>query len=138
MVSACSRQASHAPDSHTTTNTVTPMAGVEEGVYFFKNGFSTLILELRDGQYRYWFSSDVGIDDEPAYPLIGQYSATGPVVHLEHKHWIVQDEWTFTRLNGQPTLWRPAAIKYWSTTPTLDSYGVLYPTKLKPEDIWRK
>lgn len=115
------------------------MAGVEEGVYhFIVPGFSQLVLELRNGQYRYWFSSDVGIDDEPVYPLTGQYTVTGSVVHLERKHPIVQDEWTFMRLNGQPTLWRPAAIKAWTATRTLDHYGVLYPTKLRPEDIWRK
>lgn len=113
------------------------MQGVEEGIYFFKNSFSTLILELRDGQYRYWFSSDVGIGDEPAYPLMGRYSAKGSVLQLEQKHPIVQGEWTFMKLNGEPTLWRPAAIKDWSATRTLDPYGVLHPTELKPEDIWK-
>jgi hypothetical protein len=114
------------------------MSGVEEGVYFFKNAFSTLILELRDGHYRYWFSSDVSIGDEPAYPLVGRYSVSGAVVELEHKHPVVQGQWTFTKLNGETTLWRPAAIKDWSATHTLDPYGVLHATKLKPEEIWRK
>ena len=36
----------------------TPLKSVKEGVYYFQNMYSTTILELKGGQFRYWFSSD--------------------------------------------------------------------------------
>jgi|SRR6185503_964380 hypothetical protein len=110
----------------------------EEGTFFFKNGFSTLILELKDGRFRYWFSSDVSGLDEPAYPVTGEYSIEGARIRLMHKEWRLQDQWTFRRLNTETTLWRPTAIEWWRVKRAFDFFGVLYPTDLKPEDIWHK
>lgn len=129
---------SESGDAHGTSVMVTPMQSVEEGVYFFRNGFSTLILELRDGRYRYWFSSDVISGDEPKYPLTGRYTTIGPTIRLESEQRYIQDQWTFRKLNGETTLWRPNALEYWSAKRAFDYYGVLYPTKLKPEDVWQK
>jgi hypothetical protein len=62
---------------------VTPMRRVEEGVYFFRNVFSTLILELAGGRYRYWFSTDVS-GPEPTYPRTGRYVVDGVIVRLQY------------------------------------------------------
>jgi len=117
---------------------VATMGGVEVGTFFFKNGFSTLILELKDGRFRYWFSSDVPVPDQPAYPVTGEYSIEGPRIKLMHKERRLQDEWTFRKLNDETTLWRPTAITWWRDKRAFDFFGVLYPTELKPEDIWHK
>src|SRR6266481_6051715 len=37
----------------------TPLSSVKEGVYYFKNMYSTTVLELKYGQFRYWFRSDM-------------------------------------------------------------------------------
>jgi len=121
-----------------TSIVVAPMQSVEEGVYFFRNGFSTLILDLASGHYRYWFSSDVITGHEPTYPLTGKYVADGVVIRLEHHQPSMQDIWVFRKLNDQTTLWRPTAVKWWHENRSFDSFGILYPTKLKPEDIWGK
>jgi hypothetical protein len=117
---------------------VAPMHGAEEGVYFFKNGFSSLILELSDKRYRYWFSSDELSDHEPTYPLTGRYIVDGAIVRLQHVELWMQDVWVFRKLNGQTTLWRPGAVKAWHKERGFDFYGILYPTKLRPTDIWQK
>jgi hypothetical protein len=117
---------------------VTTMGGVEEGTFFFQNGYSTLILELKKGGFRYWFSSDVSGLDEPTYPVTGEYSIEGPRIKLMHKERHLQDEWTFRKLNSETTLWRPTAITWWRDKRAFDFFGVLYPTRLKPEEIWHK
>jgi hypothetical protein len=137
-VASIPADATESGDTHGTRVVATPMQTVEEGVYFFRNGFSTLILELHDGRYRYWFSSDVITGDEPTYPLTGRYVAEGATIRLEHQQRHMQDRWTFRKLNDETTLWRPTAITWWRDKRAFDYYGVLYPTKLKPEDIWRK
>lgn len=129
---------SESGESHGIRVVVTPMQNPEEGVYFFSNGYSTVILELRDGRYRYWFWSDVLSNEAPKHPLTGRYTSTGSTVRLEHTQRHMQDSWTFRKLNEETTLWRPAAITSWRDKRAFDYFGILYPTNLKPEDIWQK
>ena len=117
---------------------VAPMERVEEGVYASANGYWTQILELAGGRYRYWESSDVKTGNEPPYPLTGKYVANGIIVRLDHQQRYVNDIWAFRKLNGQTTLWDPGAIELWHESRTLPSFGLLFPTNLKPEDIWKK
>jgi hypothetical protein len=35
------------------------------------------------------------------------------------------------------TLWRPEALRYWNEAKKPDGYGILFPTKKRPEEIWR-
>ena len=116
---------------------VSPMNSVEEGVYYFSTGFSTLILELREGRFRYWFWSDVKGLPEPSYPVTGKYLARGPTVQLLHNEVTLQDVWTFRKIDVITTMWRPNALKWWHEKRCYDGYGVLYPTERKPEDVWR-
>jgi hypothetical protein len=113
----------------------TPLNSVKEGVYFFQNNYSTTVLELKDGNFRYWFSSDVVRKPEPHYPILGKYQANGGTVTLAHKD-IYETNWTSMTYEGKPTLWRPSALKYWEESKKIDPYGVLFPTSQKPESIW--
>ena len=116
---------------------VSPMGTAEEGVFFFKNAFSTLILELRGEKYRYWFSSDVGrFNDYPSYPISGRFTAQGPIIRLQHTDKSLQTEWVFRRVDGEITLWRPSAVSWWHEKRQFDDYGILYRTNLPPERIW--
>jgi hypothetical protein len=114
-----------------------PMNSVQEGVYYFRNMYSTLILELKKGKFRYWFRSDLRGPREPTYPLSGQYMTNGGAVILLHKE-ISQTNWTFMMFRGKPTLWRPGALRGWREDPRFSSYGVLYSTTDNPEEIWER
>jgi len=59
-----------------------PMSGVQEGVYFLDGMFQTTILELKDGKFRYWFSSDFRFAGQPSYPQSGKYSTNGATVQF--------------------------------------------------------
>ena len=148
-----------------------PVGAVKEGVYFLNGWAQTTIVELKNGQFRYWFSSDMkGFGGEVAYPQTGKYTTNGGTVKfvtLTSVTWIFQgtkeasfrtmiggfpvtnipgintkhesfgtNEWTFINYQGQTTLWRPEALKYWEEAKKADGYGILFPTDRKPEEIW--
>ena len=115
----------------------TPMTSIQEGVYYFQNMYSTTVLELKDGRFRYWFSSDMRGPREPTYPLSGKYAVNGGTVTLPHKQ-IYQTNWTFMTYERKATLWRPTAVRYWDDSKQIDPYGVLFPTTRKPEKIWER
>ena len=118
---------------------VTPMNDVEEGVYYFNAGLSRLVLELKNGRFRYWYSTDGwGGEPRPTYPVTGKYSVCGATVQLLHTEDDLQDVWTFRKIDGATTLWRPNALKWWHEERGFDGYGVLYFTERKPEDVWMK
>ena len=105
---------------------VGPMESPREGVFQFRNrAFSGLVLELRQGRFRYWFFSDVPCKDTPRYPVEGTYTTQGPVISLLHPHRLVQKKWIFLELDGKPSLWRPSALEYWVESEMLSAYGVL-------------
>jgi hypothetical protein len=109
-----------------------------EGTYCFKNMFSTKIVELQEGTFRFWFSSDVHLPGrQVAYPLSGRYYPEDGRILLLHP-FIVQKELTFRTLNETPSLWRPSAFEYWGREKKLDRYGVLFPATDDPETIWGK
>jgi hypothetical protein len=116
---------------------VSPMHTVEGGVYFLDMGFSYTILELMDGHFRYWFSTDV-LTSHPKYPVTGSYTVDDATVRLIHKGNGVEDIWTFRKINDGTTLWRPNAVKSWHEEKIFDSFGILLPTNLKPEEILAK
>lgn len=118
-----------------TAPTPTPLPSVKEGVYFFQNMYSTTVLELKGGNFRYWFKSDVLMRNPPNYPVVGKYQANGGAVTLPHKD-IYETNWTSMTYDGKVTLWRPSAVKYWEESKKIDAYGVLFPTDRKPESIW--
>jgi hypothetical protein len=115
------------------------MEGVQEGVYFFDAGLSKLVLELKEGHYQYWFYSDARTIPEPRYPMTGKYLARGATVQLlHHDETPLENLWTFRKIDGTTTLWRPSAIKAWHEQRGFDFYGVLYPTNQTAEEVWLK
>jgi hypothetical protein len=131
------------PDCHEPGNingrphVVSPMQTVEEGVYYFDAGLSRLVLELSNGRYRFWFSSDGRSLHAPKYPLTGEYSAQGPTVRLLHKGEDPnEDIWTFRKIDGATTLWRPNAVKAWHEEKRFDRYGVLYKSDRPGNETW--
>lgn len=112
----------------------------QNGVFKLANGYSSTVLELKDGHFRYWFRSDVAYIDpvtrrEPHYPLSGKYLLRGDTVILEHDQ-IFQKQWTFRMLNGVLTLWRTEAIDYYNREKRFDSYGILRSTSKPAEKAW--
>src|ERR1043166_7979170 len=85
---------------------VTPLGTVKDGVYFAQDHYWTTIIELRDGQFRYWFDSDAKVGPQPNYPLSGKYSVKDGTVTLTHKE-VRRNEWTFIIYDGKTTLWSP-------------------------------
>ncbi len=83
-----------------------------DGVYV-TYGDHSIVLELKGGKFRYWFSSDAKIaGDELKYPLAGTYSTDGDKIVLKHeKITAPQGEWTARQVDGVLTLWRSDALK---------------------------
>lgn len=60
-----------------------PVGEVKEGVYFLNGWAQTTIVELKNGQFRYWFSSDMkGFWEETPYPQTGNYTTNGGTVRF--------------------------------------------------------
>jgi len=99
------------------------------------DGYSSTVLELKDGRFRYWFSSDVKTGHEPQYPLSGEYSVSGDTITL-HNAQVSQNAWTFRTVECVLTLWRPDAIDYYNQEKGFHSYGILWSTDEPAEEAW--
>jgi len=107
----------------------------QDGVFALRDIFSSTVLELKDGRFRYWFVSDVKLGREPEYPLSGDYVFEGNTVVLKERR-IYDRVWTFRSLNGALTLWRPAAIDLYDRKQQLDPWGILRITTKTAEEAW--
>ena len=134
-------------------NPPTPIGTVKEGVYFLGGMFQTIIVELKDGQFRFWFSSDMKLSgDLTRYPHTGKYGTNGGEITFVTtnsyvrrglggetsytNHLVQTNRWTFMTHDGKTTLWRPEALKQWKEKRELDGYGILFSTDKKLEEIW--
>jgi hypothetical protein len=89
-----------------------------------EGGFQRETLELKDGRFRYWFSSDVIISNPPKYPTEGGYEYKGDQLLLSSgKTYAVRT------LQGTRTLWCPTALDYWDHHQVIDIYGILLPVE---------
>ncbi len=122
-------------------------ASAPEGV-FVTYGWHNMVIELKDGKFRYWFSSDVkGADLEG---LEGTYSSEGDKIVLTHpKLFPLVSNWTVRSVDGIVTLWRSDALKL-SEDGKLDLYrmgkdnffrsgggSILVPSKKTAEEAWK-
>lgn len=112
----------------------------QDGVFKQANRYSSTVLEIKDGYFRYWFSSDVPPIDPvtgkaPRFPLTGKYLLKGDTVILKHEQ-IYQKHWAFRRLGGVLTLWRTGAIDYYNKKKDFDPYGILRITNKTAEQAW--
>jgi hypothetical protein len=145
-------------------DSATPVGRVVEGVYFQRNMYQKTLMELNDGKYRFWFSSDARMRGElTQYPLVGEYATNGgEIIFITTNtypggglntgnvttnvdsakaqtnvfHFLRTNRWTFMNYKGQTTLWRADGVKLWEQTGKASSYTVAFPVQKKPEDIW--
>jgi hypothetical protein len=118
---------------------------------FVTYGWHTIVLELKNGKFRYWFSSDVK-GEVVAYPLEGTYSTTEDKIVLKHYKFIpIESIWTFRTVDGVLTMWRSDAMKLAdSKDRKFDVYPIgkenfhrigggwiLVPTKKSGEEAWK-
>ena len=87
-----------------------------------EGGFQNETLELADGRFRYWFSSDIARAPGPAYPLEGTYSLTDTNLVLSSGQ-----TYSIRQLNGTKTLWKPDAVEKWNRQKIIPNYGILVP-----------
>ena len=107
----------------------------QEGVFILANGYSATVIELKNGNFRYWFSSDVVLKNRPKYPLTGTYTFKENKVILNNDQ-VNQKEWTVRKINSTITLWRNDALEYYKTDKKLHAYGILRITKKTAEQAW--
>jgi hypothetical protein len=139
-----------------------PIDHVEDGVYTlyshelipeekrqFSGYFQTTILELKDGQFRYWFRSDYKpFGEQIHYPLTGTYAAkegtvtivtkTGPITIIANqppREFTQTYAWKLMTYQGKAILW-PALMG--PPQPGKIPHGVLVRTNRKPEEIWKQ
>lgn len=138
--------------THAQVKIAAPLGLVKEGLYFQQNGYGKTILELKGGQFRYWYDSDAPLPGEiTKYPLTGAYATNGGEVTIvvtktcswdgidertNLSHFPRTNRWTFVQYKGQPTLWHSDVWKNWETMKTSTPGGVLFPSEKKPEDLW--
>ena len=107
----------------------------QNGVFMLAMGYSSTVLELKDGRFRYWFETDVVSGKEPQYPLAGEYVVTGDTITLKHDQ-IHDAIWTFRTVKDTLTLWRAAAVSYYNDKKRFDPYGILRLTDEPAEKAW--
>jgi hypothetical protein len=109
---------------------------LKEGVYAHTDPYNKEIVELRNGHFRYWFSSDMKTNLDPTYPLSGPYDYKDGVLVLHHEQ-IYQSKFRFRAFKGVATLWNDIALSYWRTHPNDKQFRTLFEQQYTPEEIWR-
>jgi hypothetical protein len=109
---------------------------LQEGVYARVDPYTREIVELRNGRFRYWFSSDAISDSDPHYPLSGRYSLSEDSVVLNHAQ-VDHPQFRFRMFNGVATLWNKTALDYWRDQPKKKQFCTLFKQAYTPEEIWR-
>jgi hypothetical protein len=122
----------------------TPADLVEEGVYVDQSMWHMDLLELKNGRFRYWHSSDARVLGETEYPVAGSYTTNGSTIAFAFKAYTFKasingvtnsfdhyqtNHWTFTRHNGQIELWR---------TNVLGNRQILLPTNAPAQRVWNR
>ncbi len=75
-------------------------------------GYMGLALELRDGQFRYWFQSDVGSSNsEPKYPFTGTFSVEHGFLVLNTKERVYDTRWLLVTHDGRTGLFPFSAFE---------------------------
>ena len=81
-------------------------------------------LELKDGRFRYWFSSDVIIRDGPKYPIGGSYDSRGDELVLSSGK-----VFKLRQVNGRRVLIWPHAVEDWDRQQIIPSAHILLPVE---------
>ena len=112
-------------------------AGIlQEGVYAHTDPYNKEIIELKNGRFRYWSSSDMKTNFDPSYPLTGRYEFSDGILLLKHaKIW--KPRWRFRIFKGVPTLWSKTALEFWRSHPKEQQFRTLFKQRYRSEEIWR-
>ena len=137
-----------------------PLDHVVEGVYTLfgretkpdrpRGGyFQTTILELKDGRFRFWFSSDAKSSVEPKYPQTGTYTAKGGSVTIRlnwgtpftvngvpARDYYKTEEYQCMTYQGRTILWPVTLLG--PPKEGRPPHNVLFPTSRQPEEIWKQ
>jgi len=89
-----------------------------------EGGFQWETLELKDGRFRYWFTSDSIGGRAQKYPIKGSYESKGDQLILSSGK-----TYTVRQLNGVRTLWAPSAMDHWNQFQIIDVYEILLPVQ---------
>ena len=117
----------------------------QEGVFFSYTGYTTTVLELKDGHFRYrWESTEMKMPSETVYPVTGDYSISGDTITLVRAGiGELQSHWTFRSLDGAVTLWRRDATGRFKVDQDLKMIkksgadSLLVKTDQPAEDVWK-
>lgn len=91
-------------------------------------GYQSDRLELKNGRFRYWHSSDSVVVDEhgrpvgPKYPIRGTFRVDGRRITFSSDD--VGDRYIDT-VNGHQVLWQPESKRIWERRHKIYDYGVL-------------
>ena len=83
-------------------------------------------LELKDGRFRYWFSSDVITRGGPRYPLVGTHISTGDELVLSGGKVFKRRQ-----INGKRVLFWPHAVGDWDHEQIIPGH-MLLPVETPP------
>lgn len=78
-----------------------------EGKWSFTDkwrGYMGLSFEFRNGEFKYWFYSDVKSDNEPEYPITGTYKIEHGVLRLGAKEHVYATAWILITYDGKKGL----------------------------------
>ncbi|MEO8205326.1 MAG: hypothetical protein ABI615_04040 [Chthoniobacterales bacterium] len=128
-------------------NFVITDAKPQEGVFFCSTDYVMTVLELKDGNFRYW--SKLCVNKGTAALQTGTYSVKGDSITLSPQ--VFERHWTFRTVNGELTLWWTKAIRTYETNEELrgklqrdfeafKKHGasyILIPTDKSAESIWK-
>src|SRR4051812_798608 len=74
-----------------------------DGFYGYHTGYVGEIIELKNGQFRYWASSDKVGANMPKYPFKGKYEFEGKLLRLRHSD-LKTKSWDFEKISGHDFL----------------------------------
>ncbi len=70
-----------------------------QGIYGVHTGYVGEAIELKDGQFRYWYSTDMLYPGMPQYPFTGTYSIEKDILTLHHPD-LEKKAWRCKIING--------------------------------------
>lgn len=91
---------------------------------FRQSPFMGVAIQFDRGTYKYWFRSDVGLPDEPEYPLVGTWDLKNGVVTLkaQSRDPLYAEHWVMIRYRGEVGLFSPRDLRVimWQETTPMD------------------
>ena len=108
----------------------------QNGVFYSKTKFTFTLIELKNGNYRYWYYGDVrGVENNS--PIIGTYTIENNKIILDKKD-VFQKIWSFRKIDKQLSLWSDEAIEYYKNETKLHYMGIIRSTATPIVDLLKQ